>query len=323
MWADYFERWISLNKKGAVSPHTLGKYYLSLKHLRKYCPTKELNGLTRQDVQQFINLFAQSHEKATVKDLYHQISACLKDAHYEGYMQKDPTYKIVIKGKKPAAKKKKYLEVDEASELIKAMRLEAKETRSPLGFMCEFILRTGLRFEEALGLTPADIDHEKRTVTINKAFNYKPGKHTFVPTKNKTSMRTIMLDQDAYQIICYFAQRCESDNTPIWVDAYYNYSLLKAGSRAKDRQYTMFVSTVNYYLSKRCKEAQIPIISVHGLRHTHASILIAAGVSIQSVAQRLGHADTRTTQVIYIHLLQKLKAKDEKKIDSALEGLGQ
>ena len=64
-------------------------------------------------------------------------------------------------------------------------------------------------------------------------------------------------------------------------------------------------------------------ISFHGLRHTHASILIANGVSIQSVADRLGHADTTTTQKVYIHLLKKLKARDDQKILSVMNGLGE
>lgn len=116
LWVDYYEKWIELNKEGAVRPRTLEKYYLSLKHLREFYPDKALNGLTRDDVQKFLNWFGKTHEKATVQDLYRQIGACLKDAHYEGYMRKDPTYRLVIKGKKPAPKKKKYLEVDEASD---------------------------------------------------------------------------------------------------------------------------------------------------------------------------------------------------------------
>lgn len=73
-------------------------------------------------------------------------------------------------------------------------------------------------------------------------------------------------------------------------------------------------SMVNYYLTKACKKANVPRITFHGLRHTHASYLIAQGVSIQSVANRLGHADTTTTQQTYIHLLKKLEMQDNKKI---------
>lgn len=87
------------------------KYYLSLKHLREFYPDKVLNGLTRDDVQKFLNWFGKTHEKATVQDLYRQIGACLKDAHYEGYMRKDPTYRLAIKGKKPTPNLKIYEDI--------------------------------------------------------------------------------------------------------------------------------------------------------------------------------------------------------------------
>lgn len=209
--------------------------------------------------------------------------------------------------------------------LIKVMRLKSKETGSPLGFMCEFALRTGLRYAELLGLTPADIDYRKHAVNVTKTFNYKIGssKKMFVPTKNRSSVRTVTLDKEAEMIISYFAGDCETDK-PIWVEAWqkYLYSGRCTGpGYTKTPRYTVFNSTVNKFLKDCCEQAKVPVIAVHGLRHTHASILIANGVSIQSVANRLGHADTTTTQEVYIHLLNKLKSKDEEKIESALEGL--
>ena len=52
------------------------------------------------------------------------------------------------------------------------------------------------------------------------------------------------------------------------------------------------------------------MIAVHGLRHTHASILLYAGVSIASVARRLGHASITTTQKTYLHVIQELASQD-------------
>ena len=56
-----------------------------------------------------------------------------------------------------------------------------------------------------------------------------------------------------------------------------------------------------------CKALNIPVISVHGLRHTHASILLYAGVSVASVARLLGHASMTTTQKTYLHVIQELE----------------
>ena len=66
-------------------------------------------------------------------------------------------------------------------------------------------------------------------------------------------------------------------------------------------------ATMEYSL---CKKADIPTISIHGLRHTHASLLLYAGVSIASVARRLGHASMTTTQKTYLHIIQELENQD-------------
>lgn len=63
-------------------------------------------------------------------------------------------------------------------------------------------------------------------------------------------------------------------------------------------------------LERHCKAAGIPVISVHGLRHTHASLLLFDGVSIASVAQRLGHSSINTTQKTYLHIIRELENKD-------------
>ena len=86
-------------------------------------------------------------------------------------------------------------------------------------------------------------------------------------------------------------------------------------------QKRVFNSTINNLLQRYCEELDIPVISVHGLRHTHASLLLFAGVSIASVAKRLGHADMTTTQQTYLHIIQELENKDNSKIMQHLASL--
>lgn len=76
----------------------------------------------------------------------------------------------------------------------------------------------------------------------------------------------------------------------------------------------VFNSTINNRLKVLCKRAQIPVITVHSLRHTHASLLLFAGVSIASVATRLGHSSMTTTQETYLHIIQELENQDNDKI---------
>ena len=70
-----------------------------------------------------------------------------------------------------------------------------------------------------------------------------------------------------------------------------------------------------------CQDALKALISIHGLRHTHASLLLFAGVSIASVARRLGHASMTTTQKTYLHIIQELENKDVDLVMRTLSGL--
>lgn len=83
----------------------------------------------------------------------------------------------------------------------------------------------------------------------------------------------------------------------------------------------IYNSTINDLLKRKCKQAKVPVISIHGLRHTHASILLFAGVSIASVAQRLGHSNMTTTQKIYLHIIHELENKDIDLIMRSLSNL--
>jgi integrase len=164
------------------------------------------------------------------------------------------------------------------------------------------ITKTGLRFSEALAVTPNDFDFARQTLNINKTWDYKSRQAGFAPTKNFSSMRKIQLD---WQTVIQFSQLTKelSEDKPIFV-------------RSK-----VYNDTINHYLERLCKKSGIPIISVHGLRHTHASLLLYAGVSIASVARRLGHSNMNTTQQTYLHIIQELENQDNDKVMKHLASL--
>jgi len=72
-------------------------------------------------------------------------------------------------------------------------------------------------------------------------------------------------------------------------------------------------SSVNKLLKNVLNRLSIENVSCHGLRHTHASILLYKKVSIHDVSERLGHADIETTPGEYTHVLKELRMEEEKK----------
>lgn len=295
----YFEKRINIYKKGAIRDVTMKKYNLTLSWIKKIAPKLKTSDIDRNVYQELLNEYSKYHERQTTMDFHHHLKAAILDAVDEGLISRDPTRKIIIKGKEAKEKKKKYLNQFELHTLIKNLNLGDKLSYD---WLILLIAKTGMRFSEAIALTPSDFDFSRQTLTINKTRNYKDECGGFLPTKNNSSVRKIQID---WMIVSQFSNMVKNlpNNKPIFVNN------------------KIFNSTINNVLARHCKENDLPVISIHGLRHTHASLLLFAGVSIASVAKRLGHSSMNTTEKTYLHIIQELENKDVDLVMRSLSGL--
>ena len=91
----YYKEWIETYKDGQIQDVTYAKYLMVQKQIKNLVPDLYLDEMTRRDVQRLINKYGETHERITVLDFLHHIQAPLRDAVYEGWIAKDPTYKVV------------------------------------------------------------------------------------------------------------------------------------------------------------------------------------------------------------------------------------
>ena len=298
LFYDYYAQWITVYKEGAIRKVTMDKYLLTQSWIKQLAPELRVCELSRITYQKLLNDYAKSHERQTTMDFHHQLKGAVLDAVDEGLIERDPTRKAIIKGKKPRHKKIKYLNQFELHKLLSNLDLGQEINWD---WFILLVAKTGMRFSEALAITPKDFDFSKQSLSINKTWDYK-GDGGFMPTKNQSSVRKIQID---WQLIIQFSTLVKDlpEDEPIFVSG------------------KVYNSTVNDILMRHCKKAEIPIISIHGLRHTHASLLLFAGVSIASVAQRLGHSSMTTTQKTYLHIIQELENKDVDLVMRSLSSL--
>ena len=298
LFCDYYRQWITIYKEGAIRPVTMNKYNMTHHWIEKLIPNLTISELDRFAYQKLLNDYAAVHERQTTMDFHHHLKCAILDAVDEGLIQKDPTRKAIIKGKTPRIKKPKYLNQYELHKLLDNLNLGPDVN---IDWLILLIAKTGMRFSEALALTPNDFDFSRQTLSVSKTWDYK-GNGGFLPTKNKSSIRKIPLD---WQTVMQFSELLKQlpENEPIFING------------------KIYNSTVNSILARHCKNADIPVISIHGLRHTHTSLLLFAGVSIASVARRLGHSNITTTQKTYLHIIQELESKDIDLIMRALSNL--
>ncbi|MDE6284925.1 MAG: site-specific integrase, partial [Bacilli bacterium] len=304
----YYKEWIETYKKRQVRRVTYSKYELAAKYLEENYPNLAIYELDRRKYQEILNKYGETHELATTRDFKRLLDKSLQDANYEGWIKRDPTFGIIVKSTVLNKKRKKFLEVDETDKLANYF------LRNPgyYSYLFDFILRTGLRFSESLGVTLEDVDFKNHTVSINKTYNYKYN-DGFAPTKNESSKRVLAIDEIAERDIKRASFGVMQDE-PLFVAAWQIYCKTSNTYHGKEHEgkypYPMYNSTCNSKLISICKRLKITPITLHGLRHTHGSYLLAKGMEEETIQRRLGHAKKATTDRIYLHLLKELKEKD-------------
>ena len=236
----------------------------------------------------------------TVLHHHRLISSMLSTAVEWGILFSNPCDRT--KPPKVERKEPKYLDEIQAATLLDLLETEDTEYKT----IIRLLLFTGLRRGELLGLEWSDIDFEKATLRVCRSSLYLPDRGIFEDdTKNATSNRIIKLSQTAVNDM----------------KAYKLYQMehsFKIGDQWKGSQKIFTTAegkplhpdTLSRWFSNFIKAHSdvLPPVTIHSLRHTNATLQIAGGVPLTTVAKRLGHADTVTTSRIYAHAI---KSADE------------
>jgi integrase len=295
----YFESWLKTFKPD-ISNNTMARYHTTLKTVQEYFGGVPIQDIKKRDYQAFLNEYGKNHAKDSTRKLNTHIRACVRTAMDEGIIYSDFTRGAVLTGTKGKRPEEKHLNFKESEILLK--ELHKRLDRSPTYYLLLLGLTTGMRFGEMVGLTRKDFDFKNRTIRIEKVWGYNnkmnPG---FGPPKNEQSYRTIAIDQETSSIFKHWFEK-----TPDNIMRLVFYS-------PSSKYHVISNNSANKVLESTLRQLGIEPITVHGLRHTHASILLYLGVSIYYVSERLGHADIQTTLSTYAHIVKELRKQDEEK----------
>ena len=237
---------------------------------------------------------------ATVLKYHRLISSILSTAVEWGVLFSNPCERT--KPPRVTESDPKYLDENQAAVLLELLEDESITYKA----IIRLILFTGMRRGEALGLKWSDFNPKAGTLQIQRTLQYLPGKGLFEDgTKNKNSMRTIKLSNSAtlelneYRIWQNKQRFAMGDR---WAGTGYIFTTDEGKPISPDTLSSWFSRFIKSHSDK------LPYITLHSLRHTNATLQIAGGVPITTVAKRLGHTTPNTTGKVYAHFI---KSADE------------
>lgn len=268
-----------IDRRTGISQNTRDEYRAILRNdIGPSIGRKRVSDLRRLDVEVWINSMEGKASGKTIANRHGLLSAALNVAVADKLIGSNPAKGIktprTMKTSEPV-----FLSRDEFEMVLKSIPKQYTT-------FVEFLAETGCRFGEAVALTPADINLAAGTVRFNKSFRRGLSGYSTGTTKTSGSDRTIKI------------RRALLDQLDLSGDF-----VFRNTDRGQIRIGT-FRSNVWYPAIKRTGLAKHRQPRIHDLRHTHASWLIAQGVSPLAIQKRLGHTDIRTTFGIYGHLGQ-------------------
>ena len=213
----------------------------------------------------------------------------------------NPTKVIKKPVRKKAIKEDKDLNFYDKSELKEFMTILESSPNFRAQVYFRLLAFTGIRKGESLALKWSDIDFENKTLNINKAVSRRETGLYIQTPKTAASIRRISLDDKTLELLKEFK---DTDDNESLIFRSENGGIL---SSAKPRKWLLInQKQIDLERAKKKKEP-MKKISIHGFRHTHASLLFESGATIKDVQFRLGHSDIQTTMDVYTHVSKLAK----------------
>lgn len=189
----------------------------------------------------------------------------------------------------------KYMERDELRRVLDAMAIERWR------LLTEFLCLSGLRIGEAIALTKADVDLDQRTITVSKTYSVSIDQLED-SAKTETSNRVIPVQDELVKVVeeitDYAARRVEIFGYPSAL-----FFPADDGGYLHYDAYRQYLGDVTWRVLGRR-------LTPHACRHTMTSLMAAAGVPLDTISRRLGHADSAITKRIYLHITEQMREKD-------------
>ena len=312
LFTEFLPDWL-LSLKDVIKPSTYETYKITVeKKIIPYFKKKQyaLADIEPRDITEFLK-FMKLHGKnnnsglsqKSVRNIHGILSVAFNFAHKNHMISTNPILDCSMPTFEKNVKKNIVIYTpEEAQRLLNA----AKESNSHVYLFLLLALFTGARRGELLALKWSDIDFDNKTLSITKSRTgtYKEVTSLITTPKTNASNRVIPLTDNVIAELKAEQERQQADKA-LFGNAYENnHDFIIRNKLGKPYSNLSCVNRVVYRLMDK---AGLPHCTIHGLRHTVASILDSNGTPIQEISILLGHENVKTTENICIHRSRTIK----------------
>lgn len=305
-FSSYMESWLN-SKREIIKPSTFETYEITVnKKILPYFREKgyKLSAISASHFTEyfkFLKLYGRRGESGlsekSVKNIKGIISSALEDAVNDNLLSFNP----ILKSQMPVFEKEIKKEVTTYSAKEVCTLLEyARNSQSHIYIFLLLALNTGLRRGELLALTWDDVDFEKMILNVTKSRTGTKKEVTSMVTKPKTKSSNRVIPLTEFVISELKAEQSRQKQNKQLFGNCYDSSHNFIVRNIDGKPYTN-LNTINRVVNRLCKNAGLKHCTIHGFRHTVASLLDDNGVPIQEISVLLGHENVATTEKIYIH----------------------
>lgn len=288
-YKEYAERFLKTS--------TLGGIRSSIKiWIKPHLGNKKISKLTRIDIQRWINLITDSGKSPkTVQNHYMILRQIMNYAVDMGVIDDSPCKNIRL----PKRNKHEvsYYTLEDVRELLRALDASSNLT---LKTAILILLFGGLRKGELLGLNWEDVDYENATIHVHRTRMFASGKGLYEDTpKTASSIRYVSLPQEVINTLRRLQLEQKKRRLVLGASYIASDAVLQGTFGAP-----LYPSVLCRQFDRFLTDHELPRITLHGLRHTHASMLAHMNTDKMQISERLGHSELSTTLNIYTHLFE-------------------
>ncbi len=324
---DFIKKWLELYEKtGKVKISTIRVRKHETNNMLLYFKDVKLKDITRSMYQDFLLELSKTFAENTLSGIHGTARQVFKKAVELKYLKEDPSeYSVLPKKQKTVEELEqeheipKYFEKDELNKFLKA----AKADSDPQAYAIFMTLAyTGMRIGELCALKWKDIDLKNKEISIYKTY-YNPTnnavEYKLLTPKTATSKRKIAIDDTLKNVLKKHSKYQSS--LILKMQSWYKEDFVFT-KVLSNPGYPENIKQLEYKMKQIIKRAGLDkVITPHGLRHTHASLLAEAGVSLEEIQERLGHKDDSITREIYLHITKDMKKEASQKFAQLMKSL--